>query len=234
MDYFINSKGCTIDFDQACQLASTGESEKLTPEQVKLFELRQRLQEDVSRDWRQQLHHWMALNNADTQTLAILLLATLPENYAKFDKKQQTLLIKTQFLSAEYLNKHLAPLPLTAPSPPPVPEPPVMNAYTSSDEPPGVPRTATTTRRSIGKMFKGLFNKQPEEQQVTSPRLSKREPSSASVSTASSPPPLFFSKQSHNIAALPPPVDQAGFSRTEPTNRSFKIITNTIPKGSSD
>lgn len=234
MAYSLDRKGYDIDLKNFYQLVLTGEAEELTPERVKLFELRQRLQEDVSRDWRQQLHHWMALNNADTQTLAILLLATLPENYAKFDKKQQTLLIKTQFLSAEYLNKHLAPLPLTAPSPPPVPEPPVMNAYTSSDEPPGVPRTATTTRRSVGKMFKGLFNKQPEEQQVTSPRLPKRELSNASASTASSPIALPL-QLPEAMNALPPPADQPGFSRTVPTNRSFKIITNTIiPKGSSD
>lgn len=229
----VDSKGYTVDLSQAYQLASKGADEKLTPEHGKLFELRQRLQEDVSPDWQQQLNHWMALNNADTQTLAILLLATLPEKYAKFDRKQQTLLIKEQFLSEAYLNKHPTPLPLTAPSPPPpVPEPPVMSAHTSSDDQPGRSGTETTTRRSFGKLIKGLLNK-PKEQQVASPCSSKHDPSYSSLSTndrTPSPPSV-----AQEVAAYRSSAAQPGLPRTEPTNRSFKIITNTIiPKGSSD
>lgn len=229
MDYSLDSKGYAIDLKQFYQLASTGESEELTPERVKLFELRQLLQEGVSSsNWQQHLHHWMALNNADTQTLAILLLATLPENYAKFNQKQQTLLIKPEFLSAEYLNKHLAPLPLTAPSPPPVPEPPVMNAYTSSDEPPGVPRTATTTRRSLGKLIKGLLFHKHEEQPVASPRLSKREPSNASVSTASSPiaPPSQL-PEAMNALPLPDQLTRQGCQTRSPLTVCLSSLPNT-------
>ncbi|WP_253306051.1 ankyrin repeat domain-containing protein [unidentified bacterial endosymbiont] len=232
----VDSKGYTVDLSQAYQLASTGESEELTPERVKLFELRQRLQEGDRPGWRQRLHHWMALNNADTQTLAILLLATLPEKYAKFDNKQQTLLIKEKFLSEAYLNKHPTPLPLTAPSPLPVPEPPVTNAHPSSDDQLVLSHTATTTSGSVGKLFKSLFKKQPEEQQVTSPQSPKpkRDASYDSLSTndrTPSPPP----RVTQAVAAYKSSDDRSGFLRTETTNRSIKTVTNPIiPKGSSD
>ncbi len=231
MKYSLDSEGhgYTIELERFYQLASTGADKKLTQEPVKLFELRQRLQEGDVPGWRQRLHHWMALNNADTQTLATLLLATLPEKYAKFDNKQQTLLIKEQFLSEAYLNKHPTPLPLTAPSPPPVPEPPVTNAHASSDEHPELSRMVTT-RRSVGKLFKSLFKKQQE----TSPQPPKRDASYNSLSTNDrppSPPPSV----TQAVAADTSSAAQPGLSRTEPTNRSIRIITNTIiPKGSLD
>lgn len=234
MAYSLGRECYAIDLKQFYKLASTGADEKLTPERVQLFELRQRLLEGDRPGWRQRLHQWMALNNADTQTLAILLLATLPEKYAKFDNKQQTLLIEEQFLSAAYLNKHPTPLPLTAPSPPPVPEPPVVGTHPPSDNEPGLSRTATTTSRSVGKLFKNLFKKQPEEQQVTSPQSPKRDASYNSLSTndrTPSPPP----RVTQAVAAYKSSDDRSGFLRTETTNRSIKTVTNPIiPKGSRD
>lgn len=216
METSINCKGCnTIDFNQAYRLASTGEYENLTPERIKLFELRQLLQEGVRPDRQQRLNHWMALNNADTQSLAILLLATLPEKYAQVDKKQQTLLIKSEFLSAKYLKKHPAPLPLTGPCPPLLPEPLVMAAPS--------PFSINFLNRKS----------KPDKQQVTASPYSPRSDSSedgwstgSTVSRTPSPPII-----AQEVAASLSSADQSGFSGTGPANRSWTFITAIFSPG---
>lgn len=162
MGCFIDSQGYSIDLDISFQLASTGLDEKSTPVHVQLFELRQLLQEGASPDWREHLNHWMALNNADTQTLAILVLAALPEGHAKYQRKQNTLLIKKHFLSTAYLKKYPTPPPLLTTYRSPVTEPSMGIALPSSDVPPGPSRTEPT-RRSLGKSwFSWCHN--PEEE----------------------------------------------------------------------
>jgi ankyrin repeat protein len=165
MDFCVDRKIYFFDLDNVCQLASMGIEGKLTPEKAKLFELRQLLQEGNSPDWQEHLKHWKALNNADTQTLAILLLAALPEGYAQFDKKQNTLLIKKQFLSTAYLKKHPTPPPLLTPYWSPVTEPPAGIAPPSSDDPPGLPRTEPT-RRSFSNWFLPCSNPEKEPPEI--------------------------------------------------------------------
>lgn len=210
-----DSKGYIIYLKKFYQLASTGESKKLTPEYVKRFELRQLLQEGVRPDRQQRLNHWMALNNADTQSLAILLLATLPEKYAQVDKKQQTLLIKSEFLSAKYLKKHPAPLPLTGPCPPLLPEPLVMAAPS--------PFSINFLNRKS----------KPDKQQVTASPYSPRSDSSedgwstgSTVSRTPSPPII-----AQEVAASLSSADQSGFSGTGPANRSWTFITAIFSPG---
>jgi ankyrin repeat protein len=222
MAYFIDNEGCTINFNQACQLASTGEAKKLTPEQVKLFELRQLLHGGLSPDWRQQLNHWMALNNADTQTLAILLLATLPEGYAKFNKKEQTLLIKPQFLSAEYLNKHPTPLPFTTPSPQPLQLPQAMAAVTASVDQP-VPLRSESGNRSkvnVAETFTSLLKKL-KGQHATNPGSPSSDFSDDSTDSSRTLSPLLQLPQMIAAQTTSPPA-----ASTQPNKRSLSFANS--------
>lgn len=104
-DYSIKKQGFSINLESAYRLAANGEAKKLTSEQRRLFEIRQRLElGNVSEACLQQnLSRWMALNSAETLAIAILALATVPAGSAEVLMKswKPILQIHRQFLSVE-------------------------------------------------------------------------------------------------------------------------------------
>lgn len=98
-DYSLSHEYFSIYLTESYQLAAAGKAGELTAEQRELFEIRQ-LMKDSCRDcWEQNLYEWMACNSAETMTVAILALATLPEGYARLKSKPKpALLIDRRFL----------------------------------------------------------------------------------------------------------------------------------------
>lgn len=104
-DDSIKKQGFSINLKPAYELAANGKAEKLTSEQRRLFEIRQRLElGNVSEAClNQHLYQWMALNSAETLAIAILALATVPVGSAEVISKfrEPILKIHRQFLSVE-------------------------------------------------------------------------------------------------------------------------------------
>jgi hypothetical protein len=112
--YSDSTNGLSISLVGAYQLSAKGIAGELTPEKRRLFEVRQLLETGKVLGWEKELHHWMALNSAETLTIAILALATLPTGFAKLkNKPEPNLLIKPQFLHS--LCGVAAPAKLPAP-----------------------------------------------------------------------------------------------------------------------
>jgi hypothetical protein len=83
-DSLIKKQAFSIDLNDAYQLASTGAAEAVRPEQRKLIEIRQLLEEGFSDRWQQNSYRWMALNGTETLAKATLALAALPRGAAQF------------------------------------------------------------------------------------------------------------------------------------------------------
>lgn len=91
--------GFSMSLKNAYQLAAKGTAGELTAEKRRLFEVRLLLEEGLHPGWKQNLHHWMALHSAETLTIAILALATLPTGFAQYESRPKpALVIKPRFL----------------------------------------------------------------------------------------------------------------------------------------
>lgn len=114
-EYSLNGQDLSINLEKAYQLAATGASKLLTPEKKRLFEVRQLFEGGYVSGWENELHHWMALHSAETLTIAILALATLPTGFAQYESQPKpALVIKPRFLQTL--------CGVAAPAQPPAPE----------------------------------------------------------------------------------------------------------------
>ncbi|WP_253306186.1 hypothetical protein [unidentified bacterial endosymbiont] len=113
--YYNDIEGFLMNLGHAYQLAAKGTAGELSIEQRRLFEARLLLEEGFHSGWKQNLHHWMALNSAETLTIAILALAGAPTGFAQYDSQPKpALVIKPRFLQTL--------CGVAAPAQPPAPE----------------------------------------------------------------------------------------------------------------
>lgn len=114
-EYSFSGQDLSMDLEKAYQLAAKGTAGELTPEKKRLFEVRQLFEKGNVPGWEKELHHWMAHHSAETLTIAILALATLPTGFAQYESQPKpALVIKPQFLQTL--------CGVAAPAQPPAPE----------------------------------------------------------------------------------------------------------------